>query len=202
MDWQALFSTYGYLLLFLVLLIEGQPFIIFAGFLVTLGYFKFGWVILVGWPALVIGDTIFYYLAYRYGSKIINKCGKFLLLTPLRVEKLENFFQKHDKKVIFFSKFVYGLGRNMLIVAGLLKYPCKKVFKYNVYGCLGSMLLYTFLGYFLGHSYLLLNKLLKGVGFVVIALVVMAIIFERLKLWRWFGRVGHFIFNRSQKYDN
>jgi len=43
MDWPALFITYGYLLLFLILLIEGQPFIIIAGFLVSLGYFDRFW---------------------------------------------------------------------------------------------------------------------------------------------------------------
>lgn len=198
MDWQTLFSHYGYLLLFLILLIEGQPFIIFAGFLVSLGLFKFGWVILAGWPALVIGDTIFYSFAFRYGRLILNKCGKFLFLTPARIEKLEGFFQKHDKRVIFFSKFIYGLGRNTLIVAGMLKYPRVRIFKYNVVGCLGSMVLYTSLGYLLGHSYLFLNRLLKGVGFVIIIMVVVAIVFERLKLWRLFGKINQNIFNHSQ----
>jgi len=111
---------------------------------------------------------------------------------------LEGFFQKHDKNVIFFSKFIYGLGRNTLIVAGMLGYPCRKVFKYNVVGCLGSMVLYTLLGYGLGHSYLFLNKLLKGVGFVIIIIVLAAIIMERLKLWRFFGKINQNIFNHSQ----
>lgn len=189
MDWIALFSDYGYLLLFFVLLVEGQPFLIFAGFLVSLKIMEFDKVLLVGWPALALGDYIFFLAAKQWGRKMINRCGRFLFVKESTIIKLENFFQKHDAKAIVISKFIYGLGRNLLMVAGLLGRSYKKMLKYELVSSAAAFIFFVGLGYFLGHSYLLLNKLLKGVGFVVIAAIIVLFIFERWKLWRYLEKL-------------
>lgn len=98
------------------------------------------------------------------------------------------FFQRYDGKVVFSSKFIYGLGRNILIVAGFIGRPYKKLFKYDLVGCLLSIVLFSFLGYFLGHSYLLLNDLIKGIGLIVIVLILTIIILERLKVCQIFSK--------------
>ncbi|MBU1131161.1 DedA family protein [Patescibacteria group bacterium] len=199
MDWQSLFSSYGYLLLFLILLIEGQPFIIFAGFLISLGVLKLSWVILIGWPALVLGDFIFHRIAYVWGRRILDRFGRFLFLTPEKIVKLKTFFDKHDGKVIFLSKFIYGLGRNILIVAGLLGRPYKKLFKYDLGGCFASMAIFLSIGYFLGHGYLWLNNLTKGIGLIAVAVILLVIILERLGLWKVFGKLINFHSKDSEK---
>jgi len=146
-------------------------------------------VINIGWPALVIGDLIFHQIALRWGRKILQQRGRFLFLTQARITKLELFFTRHGSKVIYFSKFIYGLGRNVLIVAGFLGWPLKKIIKYDLIGCLASIIFYAILGYLLGHSYIFLNDLLKGIGFILIALILLGITLQRLKVWRF---IQHF----------
>lgn len=68
---------------------------IFAGFLVSLKVLEFDKVLLIGWPALALGDYIFFAVAKYWGSKIINRCGRFLLVkesTIIKLEKLINLF--------------------------------------------------------------------------------------------------------------
>lgn len=195
MDWYSLLSSYGYLLLFLVLLVEGQPFVIFTGFLISIGLFKFWPVILVGFGASALGDFIFYQVAYRWGRKIFKKRGRFLFLTPERIEKFETYFTNHGGKTIFLSKFVYGFGRNTLMVSGLLGRPYREYLGLNLFGCLSSIITFTVVGYFLGHSYLLLEKVLKGFGLVIIFLILSVLIWERLKNWR----LNNYLNNLSKK---
>jgi len=192
MDWQTFFTTYGYLALFVILLIEGQPFIIFGGFLAAQGYLKLEWVILIGWPALFIGDFIFHQIALKGGRRILLKYHRFLLLSLNMIEKLEQFFSRHNNKVIFFSKFIYGLGRNILIVAGLLGRPFKNMIKSEVIGCLLSMIIFSVIGYLLGNSYTYLNGVIKGFGIVAIALIVIILILERLKVRRLLFKNNNF----------
>lgn len=188
MDWQSLFQQYGYLLLFLILIVEGQPFIILAGFLVSLNYFNYWLVILVGVPAIIIGDFIFHILAFKYGRGLLSKYGRFLFLTPKAIVKMEQFVADHGSKTVFITKFIYGLGRNFLIVTGLSGRPFKTFWKEEVFGSLLSMLLFTFMGYYLGESYLVLETYLKGFGYGLIGLIVFIILLERLGISCFFKK--------------
>ncbi|MBU1037038.1 DedA family protein [Patescibacteria group bacterium] len=180
MDWTSLFQHYGYIILFLALLIEGQSVIILSGFFAYLGYFNFYFVLLINFPSIFLGDVIFHQLAYHWGRKWLTKHGRIFFLTPKRIVKLEKFFRLYGGGVIYFAKLIWGLGRNVLIVAGLSGRPLKKLYKYDLAGCLTSVLLFTSLGYFLGHSYFLLEKIVEGFGLTIIVLVVVIIILEKV----------------------
>jgi len=193
MNWLDLFHDYGYLLLFLTLMFEGQPFMLLAGFLVSLHYFNFWLVVLIGIPAIIIGDFIFHSLALKYGRKILNRFGRFLFLTPGVIVKMENFLATHGQETVFITKFIYGMGRNFLIVTGLSGRPFKTFWKEEVFGSALSMVLFTFIGYYLGESYRVLEGYLKGFGYGLIILIIVIILLERLGL-------GHF-FKRSSKHD-
>jgi len=180
MDWQSLLQQYGYFLLFFILIIEGQPFIILAGFLVYLGYFSFWKVVVIGLPALILGDILFHQLAYRWGGAYINKHDRFLFINTKLFLKLNRLFEKHGGKILFFTKFIYGLGRNIMIVAGLSGRPYRQLFKYNLLSTAASMVFFAFLGYLFGTSYHLLENYFRGLGLAFIGLIVLILIIERL----------------------
>jgi membrane protein DedA with SNARE-associated domain len=180
MDWQSLLQQYGYFLLFFILIIEGQPFIILAGFLVYLGYFSFWKVIIIGLPALILGDILFHWLAYKWGGAYINKHDRFLFINTKLFLKLNKLFEKHGGKILFFTKFIYGLGRNIIIVAGLSGRPYRHLFKYNLLSTAASIIFFTFLGYLFGTSYYLLEDYIKGLGLAFIGLIILILVIERL----------------------
>ena len=108
---ESALETYGYLLFYLLLILEGQPIYWAGGFLLSLGIFKF-WPLLLGPLFIWVGDYIFYYLGYRYGSDFLAKYGKFIFLTERRVSYIKNHFLNHKGKMIFFTQFIYGIGHN------------------------------------------------------------------------------------------
>lgn len=184
MDWQSIFQIYGYPLLFVLLALEGQPFMLLAGFLVSLGYFNFWLVLLFGLPAIVLGDYGFHWLAFRYGRGIIAKHGRFLFLTPGVIKKLENFLLAHGHKTVIITKFIYGFGRNSLIVMGLTGHRLKNYFWQEVLGTGLSLLLFTFIGFYMGESWQVLETYLKGFGYALIGVVLIILLASRLGVGR------------------
>jgi len=168
--------------------LEGQPCMILAGFFVSLHYFSFWPVVLIGFSAVVVGDFIFHVLASKYGRGILNHHGRFLFLTPSMIIKMEGFLDVHVCKTIFITKFIYGLGRNFLVVTGLSGRSFKDFWKEEVAGSFLSMVLFTFIGYYLGESYVVLEEYLKGFGLVLVGLVIIIILVERFGLRRFFKK--------------
>ena len=166
---------------------------ILAGFLVSLRYFDYWPAVLVGLPAIVIGDFCFHILAFKYGRRFLNKYGRFLFLTPDAMVKMENFLEDHGRKTVFITKFIYGLGRNFLVVTALSGRSFKTFWQAEILGSFVSMALFTFIGYYLGESYRILEEYLKGFGYGLIGLIAIIILLER------FG-TGHFF--KKNNYHN
>jgi len=168
-------ATYGYLLFYLLLVLEGQPIYWAGGFLLSLGVFKL-WPLLLGPLFIWLGDYFFYWLGQRYGSDFLLKYGKFIFLTERRVDYIKKHFLNHKGKMIFFTQFIYGIGHNTLLVYGLTKKSYRDIWKYNVIGAILSYTIYLFLGYYLGEGYGYAKQLLKEIAVILLLVVFVSII--------------------------
>lgn len=186
MDFQNLLIQYGYLMLILGLFIEGQTVLILAGFLAYLGYFNYYYVLLISFPSLFLGDVAFYQLAFHWGQKRLAKKGKVLFLTKERIVKWEKFINSYGGSIVYFSKLIWGLGRNLFIILGLTGKPLRDVYKFDLAACFTSVIVFVSLGYFLGHSYIALEKTLEGFGLIIVCLVLLIITLEKVGLRKYF----------------
>lgn len=102
-------AYYRYLVVFVVAIFEGPMDMVASGILLRLGFFYF-------WPlylCLMFGDFVadlgWYWVGRLGGGGFVKRFGKYFSLTPEVMEKLEDFFHKHQDKILFISKITMGL---------------------------------------------------------------------------------------------
>ena len=158
-------STYRYLFLFIMSLIDGRVPALFAGFLISAKEFLF-------WPSyliLILGnlitDTIYYFIGRKgSGWKIVEK-------NKGKINYIEKLWEKHAIKVVFFGKLTVIFVVPVLIFFGLIKYPYRKFIKYSIGIDLLIIAILISVGYFSGNAYKLYSQ------YIYLASALLAIIF-------------------------
>lgn len=166
---------WGYAILFIAMVLEGEVFLIMAGMLASLDAFDRGdvlWIALVG---VVLGNIMWYNL----GAKL--KDARLTRRILKRAERIMTFFlpefRENPFKSIFFSKFIYGANRATVIMSGVLHIPFKLFFKAEFLASIVWVALYFEIGYFFGYAavsttrkagHLALMALLFMVAFILI----------------------------------
>src|SRR3989344_3685438 len=115
----TLLTTYGYFLLFPIMVVEGPIITVIVGFLSSLGLLN----VFITYVVVVIGDLAGDSIAYAVGRwggiKLITRWGHYVGLNIGRIEKFQDYFYTHAAKTIIWGKLAYGLEVPFLIGAGL-----------------------------------------------------------------------------------
>src|SRR5437763_11952659 len=137
-------------------------------------------VMLTAATGAVVGDNIGFAIGHHYGRGILLRFGRFIFLTPKRIEHMENYFASHGNKTILVARFITGLRVFAALLAGASKMRWRVFFVYNVAGAVLWSFVITLLGYLFGQS---LPLLVKWVGRTGTILLIVAIILG-LIMWR------------------
>ncbi|RZU51778.1 membrane protein DedA with SNARE-associated domain [Krasilnikovia cinnamomea] len=105
---------------------------------------------LIAFVAAVLGDNIGYWIGKRGGRRVVNRFGKYILITPKRLEKAERFFAKRGSKVVVVARFVEGLRQLNGVIAGLTNMPWRQFLLYNAIGAALWCGWWTTVSYLLG----------------------------------------------------
>jgi len=90
-----------------------------AGYLVYQGKLNF-WLALLASVVGTVGGAYFnYWIAKRYGRGLFDKYGKYLMVTPKKMRKLERFFEQHGAISTFIGRLIPGLRHYISFPAGL-----------------------------------------------------------------------------------
>lgn len=147
-------ETWGYILLFPLAIMEGPIVTVISGFLVSLGIFN----LFIVYAIIVAGDTLgdaFWYALGRYGSgwRYAAPIERFFGLTPERIEKTKERFEKHRYKMMMASKLIHGVGSAGLLTAGIVRVPYPTFAVTCLVVTLGQAAFFLALGYFFGEAY-------------------------------------------------
>lgn len=181
----ALLGTYGYIVLFLGVIVEGEIFPLAAGFAASLGTMNFYLTIAVTFVGSVLGDILWYKAAEHWGRKFIDRFGHKFFFKPERVAWLEEHFVKYGAKTLFITKFVYSFGHSSIIIAGIARMNFNEFLKVDIASSLLWSIAFVVLGHAFGASFNLLHTVIKDVSVVValiIGLIIGLQIFIRRKL--------------------
>ncbi len=130
---QELVKQHGalfYLIAFVWAFIEGETFLIFAGFFAAQGFLNLGGLILTAGLGTTFGDFTFFLLGRYYGARLI---AKFPALSKGQA-KVVGWLEKHDIGFILTYRFVYGLRNISAITIGTSKISAKRYFSLNACG--------------------------------------------------------------------
>ena len=117
--------TYGYLLLFVWVLIEqfgiplpATPVLLAAGGLSAEHQVNFGAALLAGFVACLIADTSWFLIGRRYGHHVLRILCKLSMEPTICVRRTQDSFGRRRSVMLMFAKFVPGLATLAAPVAG------------------------------------------------------------------------------------
>jgi membrane protein DedA with SNARE-associated domain len=130
----------------------------------------------------IIGALINYYLAFWLGRPIIYKFvetrfGKMCLLSKEKVEKAEQYFDKHGKSSTFIGRLVPGIRQLISIPAGLAKMNIISFISFTALGAFIWNILLAVLGY-IGHGNKeLIDQYSHELSYILLGLGVLFVIY-------------------------
>jgi membrane protein DedA with SNARE-associated domain len=86
------------------------------------------------WAAAVIGDNLAYALGRFAGRRLVLKYGHMLFVTPRRLRRVENFYERYGGHVVIIARFLTLLRQLNGIVAGIGNMPWWTFLAYNALG--------------------------------------------------------------------
>ncbi len=169
----------GYMGIFLLMFLESSffPFpsevvMIPAGYLAYMGKMSLSAAIAAGILGSVAGAWLNYFLADRFGRKLLLRFMK-----EHKLRYLEDFFEKHGHISTFNGRLIPVIRQYISFPAGLAKmHPVK----FTVYTALGAgiwIVVLTLLGYFLGQNQALINQYLKQITIAALVFVAALTVF-------------------------
>lgn len=169
---------WGYTILFVAMVFEGEVFLIVAGMLASLKAFDAGDVLWISFSGVVMGNIMW----YTIGSRL--KDAKFTRKILKGAENIITFFlpgfRSKPFKSIFFSKFIYGANRATVIMSGVLHVPFKLFFKAEFLASIVWVVLYLEIGYFFGYTAVSMTHNATRFALLAIVFVIAFILIQRL----------------------
>jgi membrane protein DedA with SNARE-associated domain len=155
-----LIEHYGYLIVFFGVMLgtTGIPFpsaaiLLAAGVLVQQGYLDLGEAIAFGILGAIIGNQIGYWVGHRAGRPFVLKWGRYIKLTPERLEQVERLFARHGGRAVFVARF-FSVSRLLeALVAGMSRMRWGTFVFYSVLGGAVWATAVVLVGYFFGQSW-------------------------------------------------
>lgn len=110
--------------------------------------------ILVMQAATMIGATILYAVARLGGRNLVYRYGRFIRLSPERLDQAEQWLLKHGTRAVFLGRLVPGLRIVTAVACGVFRVPLWIYLPAMSIGALVYLTVYAFLGYFFGRPVL------------------------------------------------
>jgi membrane protein DedA with SNARE-associated domain len=147
----------------------------FAGVLAYQGHLNLALVIIIGSLAELAGSYASYAVGRLGGKPLVARLGRYVLVTQGDVERAERFLAGRGAWAVPVGRMLPFIRAFTSIVAGLVRIPAAR---FGVLSLIGTVIYATVLsviGYELGHAWTSINHGLTIVGYILFALVVVAI---------------------------
>ena len=178
---------YGYWAVFFGVMLEnaglpipGETILLVAGYFCSREGFHLEIVMLVAACGAVVGDNIGFAIGHHYGRGILLRFGRFVFLTPKRLEHMEAYFKSHGNKTVLIARFITGLRVFAALLAGASMMRWRIFFIYNVAGAVMWSVVITTLGYLFGQSLPLVVAWVGRTGTILLVVGVIVIVV----IWR------------------
>ena len=186
-----LIHQYGYLGMFLgmvleavIIIIPSEAILATGGILASRKIFSFWGAFLIGLVGSVFCAIVIYFMGYFGGKPFIKKYGKYFLMKEEDIEKSDSWFNQ------------YGLigaliGRNFPIIRTLISLPIGimrlSFFKFLIYTIIGSIpwtFVFVYVGYTLGNGWTVVNKYIGKLKIpirILLILLVVSYFYKKIK---------------------
>ncbi len=141
----------------------------------------------VGFIAAIIGDNIGFAIGHFGGRALALRLGKYVFLTPERLDRAQRFFNRHGGKIITIARFIEGLRQANGIIAGISGMHWRRFLAFNALGAALWVGTWVSLGYLAGNHINTIYHYITVYSYYVliaVAVLLVAYIVVRLRLRR------------------
>jgi membrane protein DedA with SNARE-associated domain len=118
-------------------------------------------VALVGTAGNLLGSWLAYLAGAIGGRPLINRWGRYLLLTPHEMDRAHDWFERHGEAAVFFSRLLPVVRTFISLPAGVARMNFAKFTLYTVLGCLPWTLALAFAGFKLGENWHAVDQIMR-----------------------------------------
>jgi len=161
---ETFLQQYGYLALFLGVLIEGEAIVLAAGFAAGRGYLSLPLVILVAMVSTLVGNQFAFWMGQKVGEPLFLKWPRLKEHAGKIREKMLRF----QTALILGFRFLYGVRSFVPWVLGASSVNSGKFALLNFLGALFWAGLFSVLGYLFGSAAGMLIKNVNKYEFIII----------------------------------
>jgi membrane protein DedA with SNARE-associated domain len=130
LTWMQFILDWGYLGIFVMMAFESTALPIPAeivmppaAFWASQGRFNLALVIVAATAGSWAGSAASYWIAYKLGRPLVNKYGRFVLMSPSKIEAADRWFETYGAGGIFVARLLPGIRHVISIPAGLFRMP-------------------------------------------------------------------------------
>ena len=147
----------------------------FSGFLVAAGKMNFWAVSFVGAFANLAGSLIAYWIGLKGGRALIEKYGKYVLISKHDLDLADRWFMRFGNWTVFFGRLLPVVRTYISFPAGVAKMEMKRFSLYTFAGALPWSILFTWLGVKMGDNWEQIREKLHNFDLAILALIIIGI---------------------------
>ncbi len=135
----------------------------------------------------LLGSWVAYWISYKGGRPLLNRYGKYVLVTQHDVDRAEEWFQKYGELAVFASRLLPVVRTFISVPAGIAR---MNIWKFSFYTFIGSYpwsLGLAYGGYKLGENWEDLRQVMRPFDFPIAGVIAVALlwfIYHRIKAIR------------------
>lgn len=188
----TMISSLGYFGVFLAMAIESaciplpsEIIMPFAGYLVYQGEFNFWLVGIVGALGNLAGSLVAYYIGKWGGLPLVEKYGKYILISHHDIKLAHKWFAGHGKSTVFFTRLMPVVRTFISLPAGISEMNVKTFSIYTFLGALPWSLLLAYIGFKLGENWNTLGDYFHKADLIIGVVLIVGVV--------WYVRrhIGH-----------
>jgi len=189
---QPTLDKYGYAAVAGLVLLEdfgvpvpGETVLILGAVYAGAGRLNIWLVALLAFAAAVVGDNIGFAVGHFGGRPLVERFGRYILLTPERLDKAQDFFQRKGAQIVIVARFIEGLRQANGIIAGISGMHWARFLAFNATGAALWVAVWVSVGYFSGsHIDSIYATATRYDTYLAIAVGVVIVAWIARHLWR------------------
>jgi len=160
----------------------------FAGVLAYQGHLNLALVIIIGSLAELAGSYTSYAVGRLGGKPLVHRLGRYVLVTESDIDRAERFLTGRGAWAVPVGRMLPFVRAFTSIVAGLVRIPAARFGVLSLIGTVVYAAALSSIGYGLGSAWQSVSHGLTIVGYILFALLVIAIVGFVVYRWRQFRR--------------
>jgi len=155
----------------------------FSGFASSRGILSFWAVVFTGTMGQILGSITTYQLGKSGGRHLLERYGKYLLVSKRDIKKADDWFEKYGELTVLFTRMMPVIRTFISLPAGISRMSFGKFVVYSTIGIIPWTLILTYIGVKMGENWEKIRDVFHGLDLIIaVALAALVLIYLKTHL--------------------